>query len=327
MKVFHSLLEGHLPRGTAFKGQTFAPLAIAGLFVDFIRSSICHGREIEPSHYASVSGQILDLLALTLTSRDGAVESAETSVQEAHLSRIKALIRNSLFEPGLTPAHIAAKCRLSVSYLHRLFASTGTTMGVGSARSGCLRAIARCEIRDIGESLAAVAQQFGFSDQPQFCRHYKRRFGRTPAKFALRPAMRRDMQNGSGTEFELARCWLNRGASQPTPRSFLKSRRCILVEKENEQSRNASASVRRAGRGALRLCPTASESQLNISDGSTLSTDSAPVPPNVRCCCSKNYHSSVSANGARGQLLRSWATAPADNSTQPTAFARMVCRF
>jgi AraC-like DNA-binding protein len=29
-------------------------------------------------------------------------------------------------------------------------------------------------------SLAAVAQHFGFSDQPQFCRHYKQRFGRTP---------------------------------------------------------------------------------------------------------------------------------------------------
>jgi AraC-like DNA-binding protein len=182
VKVSQSLLDGRLPRGTAFKGQTFAPLALAGLFVDFIRSSFCHGREIEPSHYASVSGQILDLLALTLTSRDGAVESAETSVQEAHLRRIKALIRNRLFEPGLTPARIATECRLSVSYLHRLFASTGTTIGRWIREERLLasdRALRNPRYRD---SLAAVAQQFGFSDQPQFCRHYKRRFGRTPSE-------------------------------------------------------------------------------------------------------------------------------------------------
>ena len=231
VKVSHSLLEGHLPRGTAFKGQTFAPLAIAGLFVDFIRSSICHGREIEPSHYASVSGQILDLLALTLTSRDGAVESAETSVQEAHLSRIKALIRNSLFEPGLTPAHIAAKCRLSVSYLHRLFASTGTTIGRWIREERLLasdRALRNPRYRNHWRpSLNSLASRTSRNSADTTSGVLAER----QAKFALRPAMRRDMQNGSGTKFELARCWLNRGASQPTPRSFLKSRRCILVEK------------------------------------------------------------------------------------------------
>lgn len=182
VKVSQSLLDAHLPRGTTFKGQTFAPLGLAGLFVDFIRSSVSHGWEIEPFHHASVSRQILDLLALTLTSRDSGFESAETFVQEAHLRRIKAVIRNRLFEPGMTPSYIAAECRLSVSYLHRLFAATGTTIGRWIREERLLasdRALRNPRYRG---SLAAVAQQFGFSDQPQFCRHYKRRFGRTPSE-------------------------------------------------------------------------------------------------------------------------------------------------
>jgi AraC-like DNA-binding protein len=182
VKVPQSLLDAHLPHGTAFKGQTFAPLGLAGLFVDLIRSSIAHGREIEPFDYASMSRQILDLLALTLTSRDSGFEIAETSVQEAHLRRIKNMIRNRLFYPGITPSRMAAECGLSVSYLHRLFAATGTTVGRWIREERLLasdRALRNPRYRG---SLAAVAQQFGFSDQPQFCRHYKRRFGQTPSE-------------------------------------------------------------------------------------------------------------------------------------------------
>ncbi|MGO9699609.1 MAG: helix-turn-helix domain-containing protein [Xanthobacteraceae bacterium] len=182
VKVPQSLLDAQLPHGTVFKGQTFAPLGLAGLFVDLIRSSIAHGREIEPFDYAGVSRQILDLLVLTLTSRDNGFESTETSVQETHLRRIKAVIRNRLFEPGITSSRIAAHCGLSVSYLHRLFAATGTTVGRWIREERLLasdRALRNPRYRG---SLAAVAQQFGFSDQPQFCRHYKRRFGRTPGE-------------------------------------------------------------------------------------------------------------------------------------------------
>jgi AraC-like DNA-binding protein len=182
VKVSQSLLDAHLPQGTAFKGQTFAPLGLAGLFVDFIRSSILHGREIEPFHYASVSRQILDLLVLTLTSRDDGFESAETSVQEAHLRRIKAVIRRRPFESGMTPSRIAAECRLSVSYLHRLFAATGTTISRFVREERLLASDRALRNPRYRVSLAAVAQQFGFSDQPQFCRHYKRRFGQTPSE-------------------------------------------------------------------------------------------------------------------------------------------------
>lgn len=182
LKVSHALLDTHLPHGTVFTGQAFAPLGLAGLFADFVRSSISHGGDIEPFHYANLRRQILDLLVLTLTSNERGFEGAETSVREAHLRRIKAAIRNHLFDHGLTPSRIAAECRLSVSYLHRLFCATGTTIGHWIREERLIASDLALRNPRYRGSLAAVAHQFGFSDQPQFCRHYKRRFGRTPSE-------------------------------------------------------------------------------------------------------------------------------------------------
>ena len=181
LKVSDSLLDTHLPHGTVFRGQAIAPLGLAGLFVDFVRSSISHGGNIEPFHYGSLKRQILDLLVLTLISKECGFEGAETSVQEAHLRRIKAVMRNRLFDPGLSPSRLAAECGLSVSYLHRLFAATGTTIGHWIREERLIASDVALRNPHYRGSLATVAQQFGFSDQPQFCRHYKRRFGRTPS--------------------------------------------------------------------------------------------------------------------------------------------------
>jgi AraC-like DNA-binding protein len=182
LKISHALLETHLPHGTIFTGQAFAPLGLAGLFVDFVRSSISHGRDIEPFHYGNLGRQILDLLTLTLTSNESGFEGAETSVREAHLRRIKATIRKNLFDHRLTPSRIAAECGVSVSYVHRLFGVTGTTIGHWIREERLIASDLALRNPRIRASLAAVAQQFGFSDQPQFCRHYKRRFGRTPGE-------------------------------------------------------------------------------------------------------------------------------------------------
>jgi AraC-like DNA-binding protein len=182
LKVSQALLDTLLPHGTMFKGETLAPLGLAGLLVDFVRSSMSHGCEIEPCHYANLRRQILDLLVLTLTSQESGFEGAETSVQDAHLRRIKRAVRNRLFYHGLSPRRIATECGVSVSYLHRLFAVTGTTVGQWIREERLLasdRALQNPRCRD---SLAAIAQQFGFSDQSQFCRNYKRHFGRTPSE-------------------------------------------------------------------------------------------------------------------------------------------------
>jgi AraC-like DNA-binding protein len=182
-KLPESLLDGHLPRGTAFAGHVIGRHdGFAGLFIDYVRALMSREQDFDPGRQRIIGRQLVELLAGALSDDRSSVESAEPAVRDAHMRRIKAAIRQRLHDPELTPARIAAACQLSVRYLHRLFAATGTTMG----RWLIEQRLADCDavLRDprSRESLATLANRHGFYDQPQFCRHYKRRFGCTPGE-------------------------------------------------------------------------------------------------------------------------------------------------
>jgi AraC-like DNA-binding protein len=183
VKVPESLLHAHLPKGLAFKGQVVgSPAGVAGLFTDLVRSVPAHAAEIEPLCYPQIGRQILDLLTLALTSDHGALESGETSIQAAHLRRIKSFVKTRIFDPSLSPAVIAAGCGISARYLHRLFATTGTTVGRWIREERLIAGDDALRNPRWRGSIADLAQQCGFSDQPQFCRHYRSHFGRTPGE-------------------------------------------------------------------------------------------------------------------------------------------------
>jgi AraC-like DNA-binding protein len=176
------VLNTRLPRGKMFTGQTIGmPGGIAGLFIDLVQSVVSNVGALEPSHYSVVSGQLLDLLGLTLAAGDSAFESSESSVKDAHLRRIMVAVRRQLFDAKLSPVTIAAQCGISVRYLHRLFASKGTSLGRWILEERLLASDASLRNPRSRESIATIAHRLGFADQPQFCRHYKKRFGRTPS--------------------------------------------------------------------------------------------------------------------------------------------------
>jgi AraC-like DNA-binding protein len=182
LKVPESLLNMRLPLGKTFTGRTIGmPGGIAGLFIDLVQSVVSNVGALEPSHYPLVSGQLLDLLGLTLGAGDSAFESAESSVKDAHLRRIMMAVRRRLFDARLSPVAIAAQCGISVRYLHRLFASRGTSLGRWILEERLLACDNTLRNPRSRESIATIAHRFGFADQPQFCRHYKKRFGRTPS--------------------------------------------------------------------------------------------------------------------------------------------------
>lgn len=184
VRLPESLLDGFLPRGRTFQGRTIGrPVGFSGLFIDFARSVMANADGLDPKRAPVAARQLLELLALALTEEgERDTESGESAVAAAHLRRIKAAIRRRLAEPDVTPALIAADCGLSVRYLHRLFAAAGTTMGRWTVEQRLTEADGALRDPRRRGSLAMVAQTHGFSDQSQFCRHYKRRFGRTPGE-------------------------------------------------------------------------------------------------------------------------------------------------
>jgi AraC-like DNA-binding protein len=182
LKVPESLLDARLPRGKTFMGRAISMSGgVVGLFIDLMQSMSANIDAIEPAHYTMLSRQALDLLGIALSAGDHAFESSESSVKDAHFRRIMTAARARLFETRLSPADIADQCGISVRYLHRLFASRGTSLGRWVLEERLAASDEALRRRRKQESIAAIAYRFGFADQAQFCRHYKKRFGRTPS--------------------------------------------------------------------------------------------------------------------------------------------------
>ena len=86
-------------------------------------------------------------------------------------SRIQRFIDDHLSDPALGPAEIAAKAHISVRHLHRLFSSTGSTLG-DSIRmrrlEQCRNDLANPRLR--GKTITEIAFSWGFSDSAHFSR-------------------------------------------------------------------------------------------------------------------------------------------------------------
>lgn len=106
--------------------------------------------------------------------------------QQALLARVMAYIREHLGDPELSPETIAAAHHISVSYLHRIFASRDLTVAATIRAQRLDRAR-----RDLADTRLAhvpihrIAARWGFRDHATFTRAFRSRYGIPPR--ALRP--------------------------------------------------------------------------------------------------------------------------------------------
>jgi AraC-like DNA-binding protein len=97
--------------------------------------------------------------------------------------RVVAYIEHAFDDPELSPVSVAAALRISVRYLHLLFAQRGhTTAGWIRERrlAHCREALANT---DSGLSVTDVALQAGFTDPSHFSRVFRHRFGMAPNQY------------------------------------------------------------------------------------------------------------------------------------------------
>ncbi len=102
---------------------------------------------------------------------------------------VKAFIERHLDDPGLTPSSIAAKHGISLRYLHAIFERESC----GVAAWTRLRRLERCR-QDLGDTtshelpIQVIAARWGFWDQSQFSRAFKRAYACTPSDYRRRIA-------------------------------------------------------------------------------------------------------------------------------------------
>lgn len=151
-----------------------------GLFVDMVHLIPQRYDAMTEETRTIVGRQLVDLLALAIQSDERVLTSGASTVRAAHLARIEAFVRRNIDDPDLGPDTVAAGCGISVRYLHELLRDTNTTLGQW-IRDTRLQAAMEdlqngADCRAIGE----IAYARGFTDQAQFCRAFRARFGVTP---------------------------------------------------------------------------------------------------------------------------------------------------
>jgi AraC-like DNA-binding protein len=108
--------------------------------------------------------------------------SSQQTTQERIFECAKIYIERNLSDPELDSRRIAAHCRISVRYLHAIFAAYSTTV-CSFIRHSRLRQC-RVELQDPSlrsKSVTEIFNRWGFSDPAHFSRAYKHQYGIAPS--------------------------------------------------------------------------------------------------------------------------------------------------
>ncbi|MFI7498343.1 helix-turn-helix domain-containing protein [Streptomyces sp. NPDC049687] len=156
--------------------------ALGALLTSLAGGSAAHS---DPSQQVAIQHALVSLCVAFMSD-----EGAMGSPPSVHLSLAKSFIVRHLGESTLAPADVAVACGVSLSYLHRLFATEGTTI-VGYLREQRLKGAHRDLTTSlVDEPVLLVGRRWGIPDPAHFSRAFKKRFGVTPGearRFARTP--------------------------------------------------------------------------------------------------------------------------------------------
>ena len=130
-----------------------------------------------------VVAQLCDLIAVTLgATRDAQALADGRGIRAARLTTIKIDIEAHLANGDLSPAAVAARQRISDSYIRKLFEGEGTSF----SEFVLLRRLARAhrmltDRRWADRGIAWIAFESGFGDLSYFNRTFKRCYGARPS--------------------------------------------------------------------------------------------------------------------------------------------------
>jgi AraC-like DNA-binding protein len=184
VKVESKALGGRIRQPDRFCSLQFnAADGAGGLFTDMLHLIPNRFDAMSPETRATVGQQLIDLLVLALKADERTLTSGNSTVREAHLTRIEAFVRRHMHDCELDPETIAKGCGISTRYLHELFRDTNQTLG-SWIRDQRLEAC-REALRDPSnrQTVAEIAYRFGFGDQAQFSRAFKAQFGVPPKEY------------------------------------------------------------------------------------------------------------------------------------------------
>jgi AraC-like DNA-binding protein len=126
-----------------------------------------------------IAETIVDPLELML---DGEPETTEAPHHSAAtLQRVRDIMRNNLADHELTPGTVAKPAGISVRYLHKLYAGSGTTFGKALLAIRLEKANQLTKSDHSHATLQQIAFACGFNSQSHFSTAFKAHFGTSPS--------------------------------------------------------------------------------------------------------------------------------------------------
>ena len=154
------------------------------LMTGYVRDALSEPVLSSASLADAVAAHLTELIALSLDPASAAAPPASLGgVRAARLAAVKADIGRHLSDGTLSAAALAARHRISVRYLHKLFEDEELTYSqyVLSQRL----ALARRRLRHPGfatRTISSIASDAGFGDLSYFNRAFRRWYGITPSE-------------------------------------------------------------------------------------------------------------------------------------------------
>lgn len=152
---------------------------LAGILQDFLASMDSHAGRMSATEVEGARNALLVLVA-------GLIRASHADLGDSDLlpllrRQLEAWIADHLADGAIRVADLAAAHNVAPRTVHRAFASTGDT--VGSIVRARRLAAARGDLVNTNNSIAAIANRWGFCDASHFGREFRREFSLSPGDY------------------------------------------------------------------------------------------------------------------------------------------------
>lgn len=137
-------------------------------------------RGIDAANTARLKNAVGSMIAACISPSSDRLEAAESQLGLGRLERVRRVVRQELRSPLLEPVMLSRLIGMSRSALYRLMESQGgVTRDI--RRQRLLESLAVLSDPGRDKSIAAIAEEFCFSDAADFSRAFRREFGLAPS--------------------------------------------------------------------------------------------------------------------------------------------------
>ena len=179
-----SEIRERLPERRHFKSAVIkGQRGIGAVLYSHIDSLTAQLDSLEPDDLGAARRATIELLVAVLSHR---MDAPPKALAQRYLERLQAYVVENLQDAELSPASIAEANRMSVRYVHLLFAQTGLSV------SSWIRAqrLERCreELESFSrrqDGVSEIAYRWGFRDPMHFSRLFKKHYGLNPTQYRM----------------------------------------------------------------------------------------------------------------------------------------------